>query len=250
MTKTIFERKFEQNLRRVNRRLKAYLADPENEENIHDIRTSIRRMDATFSLLPKKIRKQYRGNIKSYRELLRANSKARDYDIIIGRLKILQASGMEAELNGKKKTVLARAVKLTRSLDKLPQLQLGPADEERLAKISGRLVKRISELIPIVLSDGSKVDELHRMRRNFRELRYTLDVVPPEIRKKYKDSVHKVIGRGVVFRELQDALGSIHDCDITIEYLRSMNANQILEKEINNRRRFYEKFVKYVNDTK
>ena len=250
MAKTIFERKFGQNLRRVNKRLETYLADPENEENIHDIRTSIRRMDATFSLLPKKIRKRYRGKIRSYRELLRANSKARDYDIISGRLKLMQASGMEAELNGKKKAELARAVRLARSLKKLPQLQFGPADEDRLDKISGRLVKRISQSIPIVLSDGSKVDELHRMRRNFRKLRYTLDVVPPEMKKKYKNSVHKIIGRGVVFRELQDTLGSIHDCDITIEYLKTVNANQILDLVISSRRQLYEKFVKYINDTK
>jgi CHAD domain-containing protein len=54
MAKSAFELRFSQNLKRVDKRLRAYLADPENEDNIHDVRVAIRRLDATFSLPPKK----------------------------------------------------------------------------------------------------------------------------------------------------------------------------------------------------
>src|SRR5688572_23163785 len=126
MAKSAFRRKFRQNLRRVDKRLKVYLADPENEESIHNIRVSIRRLDAMFSLLPKKVRKKYRGSIKKYREFLRANSNARDCDIIAGRLAVQGAPGA-ADLQEKKKTELAMTVRLARSLEKLP-MQPGEPD--------------------------------------------------------------------------------------------------------------------------
>lgn len=241
MAKSAFERKFRQNLKRVDKRLEAYLADP-NEDNIHDVRVSIRRLDSMFSLLSKKVRKRHSG-IKKYREFLRANSNARDCDIIAGRLAILGAPSM-ADLQEKKKAELARAVRLARSLEKL-QLQPGEPDCKRTDKMAGRLVGRIKEMLPAVLSDGSRVEELHRMRRDFRKLRYILDAVPGS-RKKYMKKLQKAAGKGVPVEEVQDLLGSIHDCDITIEYLQSKGARQILGKEIANRRRLYQEFVAYM----
>ena len=78
MAKPAFERHFRQNQKRVDRRLGAYLADPENEDNIHDVRVAIRRLDATFSLLPKKVRRRHRAGMEKYREFLKASSNARD----------------------------------------------------------------------------------------------------------------------------------------------------------------------------
>ena len=244
MAKSVFGKKFRQNLRRVDKRLEVYLADPENGKSIHDIRVSIRRLDAMFSLLPKKVRKRYRGDIKKYREFLRANSSARDCDIIAGRLAMLGAPGA-ADLQEKKKAELARAVRLARSLEKLPT-QPGEPDGKRTDKMAGRLVGRIRATLPAVLSDGSRVEELHRMRRDLRKLRYILDVVPSASGKRYVKKLQKAAGRDVPLEELQDLLGSIHDCDITIEYLRSKGDKQFLGKEIASRMRLYKKFVRYM----
>ena len=43
------------NISRVSNKLDEYLASPD-EKNIHDIRTSVRRLDACYKTLPKKIR--------------------------------------------------------------------------------------------------------------------------------------------------------------------------------------------------
>ena len=51
---TFLEGKFHQNSQRVDKRIKIYLEDPNNEENVHDVRTSLRRLDTFYSLLPKK----------------------------------------------------------------------------------------------------------------------------------------------------------------------------------------------------
>ena len=47
----------EENVKRVDDRLDDYIKDS-NENNIHDIRTATRRLDASYRSLPKKIRRK------------------------------------------------------------------------------------------------------------------------------------------------------------------------------------------------
>ena len=79
---TFFEGKFQDNLQKMGQRLDTYLANPEDEENVHDVRTSLRRIDTFYSLLPKNLRKRNRKLIEKYKEFFKANSKIRDLDII------------------------------------------------------------------------------------------------------------------------------------------------------------------------
>jgi hypothetical protein len=58
--------------------------------------------------------------------------------------------------------------------------------------------------------------------------------------------LQKATGKDVPLEELQDLLGSIHDCDITIEYLRGKGDRQVLGKEVASRMRLYKKFVRYM----
>lgn len=244
MAKPAFGRKFRQNLRRVDKRLKAYLAEPESEKNIHDIRTAIRRLDATFSLLPKKARRRYRGSIEMYKEFLKASSSARDCDIIAGRVSTLGDLDT-ADLQKKKKVELIKATKLARRLKKLPATRLdGAPDIKRIDKLVRRLADRIVEVLPAVLSDSSKVEELHRLRKDFRKLRYVLEMVPAGRRRGYL----KAIGKDVNLRELQALLGLIHDSDITIEYLRGKGSRQLLGKETASRMQLYKKFVRHMSN--
>jgi CHAD domain-containing protein len=46
--------KLNESIQKVERRIAKYVKDP-NEKQIHDLRTSIRRLNAAFSALPKKI---------------------------------------------------------------------------------------------------------------------------------------------------------------------------------------------------
>lgn len=248
MAKTVLERKFHQNQRRVDKRLKAYLAEPESEKNIHNIRTSLRRLDATFSLLPKKVRRRHRGRFEKYRQFLKASSKARDCDIIAGRISTIGDLDT-ADLQRKKKAELAKITKLARLLKKLPPMRLANApDDRRIDKVVRRLLEVIAKVLPAVLADSKKVDELHRLRKNFRKLRYILEMIPDEDRKWYMRKAVKPIGRNIVLKEIQALLGLIHDCDIAIDYLRSKGNGQILNIEIGNRMQLYKKCVVYIKN--
>ena len=47
--------KMEENIKRVDNRVDDYIKDS-NENNIHDIRTAVRRLDASYRSLPKNMR--------------------------------------------------------------------------------------------------------------------------------------------------------------------------------------------------
>src|SRR5215472_7188374 len=77
----------EENVKRVDNRLDDYIKDS-NENNIHDIRTATRRLDASYRSLPKKIRRK--NKISKYmtttKRLFKINSQVRDCDIICEKL--------------------------------------------------------------------------------------------------------------------------------------------------------------------
>jgi CHAD domain-containing protein len=49
--------KMEENTKRVDNKVDDYIKDS-NENNIHDIRTAVRRLDASYRSLPKNIRRK------------------------------------------------------------------------------------------------------------------------------------------------------------------------------------------------
>jgi CHAD domain-containing protein len=250
-----YKQRFRQNVRRVGRRLDAYLADHGTENSIHDVRTSIRRLDVSFSLLPKKLRKRKNRQIKKYRKFFKANSNARDLDIIRGKIAALAEGAPGAEkllgqLQKKRKAELGRAGKLGRSLKKMQPVQLDSSSsipagklESRIDRAAGKLGVKINEAFPVVLSDSSKVEELHRLRKDCKKLRYILEMVPPAGRKKYE----RAVSLALALEELQDLLGAIRDSDITIEYLqgsRTKVARELAAREAGNRDRLYRELVR------
>ena len=82
-----FLTRLSENLQRVNNRVNKYLKSP-NAKQIHDVRTAIRRLDATFLILPKKNRSG--SSLSEYvlkcKELFKVNSEIRDLDIIYEKL--------------------------------------------------------------------------------------------------------------------------------------------------------------------
>ncbi|HEY8110006.1 MAG TPA: CHAD domain-containing protein, partial [Candidatus Nitrosotenuis sp.] len=90
-TEYYFEQ-FNKNLTNTSERLSAYLQDP-NEKSVHDIRTSIRRLDAAFKILPKKTRQKpkIRKFTSELKKFFKTNNQIRDFDIISQKL-ILQQS--------------------------------------------------------------------------------------------------------------------------------------------------------------
>ena len=249
-----FLTKLSENLQGVNNRINKYLKKP-NAKQIHDIRTSIRRLDATFSTLPKKYRNG--SSLSKYllqcKELFKINSEIRDFDIIIEKLQKYPSSGQRDNIiEDLKKTKLARleraktiAVPL-KSIDTGTILdELGVTEKElqkRFIKIVSRLVSTIDSIFPVVLSNPQALEELHDLRIACKKLRYMLELLPNnnKLAVQTRDSLKKI----------QDSLGSIHDSDFTIGYLKSLpqsskEIQEIIDKENEYRRLQSERFLNY-----
>lgn len=256
----------EKNLDRVGRRLAAYLRDPADEENVHDMRTSLRRLEATFALLPKKLRQKNEKQIRAYKEFFRANSEVRDCDIIRTRIEAAFIDKGEFErlfapaLDRRRKMASAKALKLAQSIENDVQpVDLGVSSrkkstivdgkkklDRRAEKVVRRLAKKAAGRLPVVLADSDEKEELHRLRKDLKKLRYVLEMAPAS----QKKAADRILGPGIAGRlkELQDALGAIHDCDITIDYLkkavRRKAVAELLQQELAKRDQLFEKFAK------
>lgn len=251
-----FAKNFDASAARVKKRLDAYLRDPGDEENVHDMRTSLRRLEAAFSLLPKKARKRNKKQADAYKAFFRANSRMRDLDIVRARVTALGDGQFVDAIAAKRKAALGRALALARSVEKAPAAGTKGIDEGELAarmdKVARRLVRAIEKRLPVVAGDSSKKEELHELRKDMKKLRYVLDILPASRRKKHGKAAAGVIGSGKDamsrLKELQGTLGLIRDCDITLEYLQGVKgAEAIFQKEKGERDVLYEKFTKTIS---
>jgi CHAD domain-containing protein len=247
-----FVAKLEENIQRVDNRIKNYLTDP-NKDNIHDIRTAIRKLDASFRSLPKKVRKKNRVSnyITVNKRLFKINSEIRDYDIIYGKLEKYSSDSIYTELTRplqerrEKGIVKARNIALSLKDLQLPKINEDDIPtkkvQQRFNKIVARFSDRIELNFPIVLTNSKKIGELHEMRKNCKKLRYLLELLPDQDKE-----IQKTITE---LEDIQDMLGSIHDDDITIAYLKSIRnpkaAHHILDDEIAERNHKYEEFIQF-----
>jgi CHAD domain-containing protein len=252
--------KAERNIRRVDNRLNDYIKNP-NEENIHNIRTAIRRLQATYISLPKKIRKK--KNIREFviksKELFRINSKIRDYDIISEKLsKDVQSSHqqqnmelLQKSLKSQRKRMFSKAKGIALELRKLsvPKPRDCNISQNKLEKIFNSIANefagRIKKNFPIVVADSQKIRELHEMRKDCKKLRYLMELLP-ENESNSKNKISNIIKE---LEKVQNMLGIIHDYDTTIAYLRNQKRKRsmktIIEKIDNIRQNKYEQFVLY-----
>jgi CHAD domain-containing protein len=247
-----FVKKLQENMQRVDKRVADYLANS-NEGNIHDIRTAIRRVDASFISLPKNVRRKngaYNYTTVSKR-LFKINSQMRDYDIIYGKLEKYSSEPVYTELRESLKkrrdAKLSKARNIALSLRKLPLPKIDEDDipdkklQQRFNKVVSRFSARIELNFPIVLTNVSKIGQLHEMRKGCKKLRYLLELLSDQ---------NKKTGRTITeLEEMQDMLGSIHDDDIMIAYLErvrhSKAVRHILDDAMAERNKKYEEFVRF-----
>ena len=263
--------KSERNIQRVSNKLDNYIKEP-NEENIHDIRKAIRRLEASYRSLPsKKIRKK--RAIREYTEyskkLFSINSQIRDSDIINEKLSnvgnpdqqdILKS--IEGSLSKQRRAKLNEAISFALELRKLrvPKLTRkikisNRRSKKRFNKVISKFATRIEHNIPIVVNDSEKVTELHELRKDCKKLRYLLELLPDSNSKdqieELDDYVSKLMEK---LESVQDILGIIHDYDTIIAYLkrrkgtgtRSTLVNSIIVQLNQERQNKYEEFVKLV----
>lgn len=221
---------------------------------MHDVRTSLRRLEACFTLLPKKERKTIGKHITAYKDFFKANSQVRDCDIIRQRIEEHKAeASIMAALARKRRSELGRAIKIARKIQKMKPLSL-EADEKALEKRTGQVVRKLTgqvkELLPVVISESKEKELLHELRKDLKRLRYILEILPADSKAKHGKKLAKIIGGNATTRleELQEVLGLIHDADITLEYLQQVRGPAgIIEKENAFRDKLYQQFVGIMN---
>jgi CHAD domain-containing protein len=250
------------NVSRVSKRLDNYLRDS-NEKNIHDMRTSVRRMESSYRTLPRKMRKKNR--IKRYvsrcKDLFRLNSEIRDYDIITQKIQQYEQGQNDGIENYKKRLASRREAKLqqARALALevremgVPNFTRSNLSNKKLTKRYNKIVSKFANKImmnlPIVVTDANKLKELHEMRIDCKKLRYLLELLPIDSSSN-KGNVSLLLQQ---LKKMQDILGEIHDCDAVISYLkRQVKSNQlhgITDKIIEERNKKYQEFRTYYKAT-
>jgi len=182
------------NFDRVYIKLAKYLHDP-TKENTHQMRTSLRRLEATYRSSPREILKK--KNVKAFvhrgKKLFRINSRIRDIDIILekltneGKMGALELELIESPLKHERQDKLKEARIAAFRLEKIIVSNIyGPntinrkfkyKSRKRILKIIRKLKTNIESPIPAVISDKSKVSELHQVRKDTKKLRYVIELL-------------------------------------------------------------------------
>ena len=181
-----------ENLQRVNNRVSKYLKTP-NAKQIHDVRTSIRRLDATYLILPKKNRtgSSLSDYVLKCKEFFKVNSEIRDLDIIYEKLQKYPSNAQRNRvietLKASRDATLKRAKTIARSLKSTDTTRIidriGVTEKElqkRYNKMISRLISRIESTFPAVLTNQAKLEELHDLRISCKKLRYLLELLPED----------------------------------------------------------------------
>lgn len=248
INRRLYHKSLDKMQRSVNKRVRSYMKD-QNADNVHDLRTAVRRLLTCIKLLPGSIRRAKKTGkyVARYEILLRLNAKVRDLDIILSRAAARSNDSGYAEfaksLSDSRKAAAQPAVHFASSLGSARSLSIDENDipnitlRRRFDKITKRLEAKIGKRLPLVLTDSSEKEELHRLREDVRMLRYTMDL----------GGLPRGSQAMLVLRSWQDLLGLIHDSDIVIDYLQhqkeSPEIRDLLRDEFARRNKNYENFA-------
>ena len=235
---------------KVHSNLDSYLKEP-NEENIHNIRTSIRRLESAYLILPKSCKtKSSDKHMEKLKDFFSQNNRIRDFDIILEKL---QSYGYDPEskiiltLQKKKLIRLKNSLVVGEKLSRNKKFKI-----KKQGNIYAKFEKKIASLIddfrnfvPIVVSNELKIEELHSMRKTIKKLRYVLELEP-------NNSYHNLISQ---MKKLQQILGEIHDCDILIWYFQKRKEKtpeytKLIESEKTKRSTIYQNLVLMLSNFK
>ena len=143
-----FLTRLNENLQRVDNRVNKYLKTP-NSKQIHDVRTAIRRLDATFMLLPKNNRSH--SSLSDYllkcKEFFKVNSEIRDLDIIYEKLQKYppntQRNSLLETLKATRDAKLLHAKTIARSLKRIDTSKM----VDKIGVTEKEMTKRHSKIV-------------------------------------------------------------------------------------------------------
>jgi CHAD domain-containing protein len=218
--------------------LASLLSDP-SPENIHRVRTLIRRIEAARRILPRRLQRRRRlaRYLRSARRLFKATTPVSDLDIAATELELhaLQnqpAVGQSvAAMRERRPALLVSVFDAAKELQSLrpPKIRRREATRSRLAKNRGRAARkledRLRENLPRIASDQRL---LHSFRKDCKTLRYVLEI----------GSSSKAQRRRLkALRQWQDALGQITDIDAALRCISSNGLGRQLSEVTTSLRR-------------
>jgi CHAD domain-containing protein len=156
------------NLRKVNNRVGKYLKTP-NAKQIHDVRTAIRRLDATYLILPKKNRtgSSLSDYVLKCKEFFKVNSEIRDLDIIYEKLQkypsnaqkngVIETLKTSRDANLERAKLIAQSLKSSDTTKIINKIDVTEKEiQKRYDKMISKLISRIESTFPAVLALLSK----------------------------------------------------------------------------------------------
>ena len=250
ISKGIFLKKFKRISDNFNQKLGQYIVDS-NDENIHDIRVLIRRLEAAYKILPKSARKQkkMKNHIKQAKEFFKMNARIRDFDIICANMESRypdRTLDLVQSLKDSRIEHIENANRLALKISRLPRLEIPKSSlkesklEKKYLKVLDDIVLNIQKNTIIALRDEKKINELHMLRKDFKKLRYSLEFASD------KKATFEMLKN---LKNIQDMLGEIHDSDIIINHLKSIEQNSrysdIISAEVVERNKKYNTFATF-----
>jgi len=188
-------------------------------EGVHDLRITVRRIQAIRELLPKRVRKSegFKKFDSAIEKLLRATSGMRDVDTVLSVLEPYREALPGAFFGGlleerKAEAKGARVVMDTILKQEPPTLEGARISRKRISSKAKRMIRKRRKVVGAVLfkvlTDERRVKELHRLRIEVREIRYVMELVKNRTEER------------TVLADWQEALGRIHDLDMAIACLK------------------------------
>lgn len=226
ITKAVFEKEFKNDIKRVRRRSRVYLR-LHSAENVHDLRTALKRIESRAEILPKHSKRDLSKYLELCKRLFKATTKIRDFDIILDRLSgyaELDGNEITDRITKKRNNCVSRSLKIARRIT-IYEREFDAKDlkERKLQRRQGRISKRLNNkielLLPIVIEDPKRYEELHLLRKTCKELRYILEASGEE-------------GKTESLRKWQRYLGEIHDSDVVIAYLSKQKKTRAITNVI------------------
>jgi putative phosphoesterase len=228
----------------LDKQIKGVLRN-EDIEFVHKLRVSSRRVGTALPLfrqcIPKKNRRKW---VRQIRRITKFSGAARDLDVQLSfltdylktcpsesekiaierlvALKRAQRITMQTELTYnikslKKKHILEEIIDYCNDTAQNKQYDADRVSQFTVLKASLHISKKLNDLIAMetFVHKEDAVLEHHKMRIAAKRLRYTLEVFSLL----YRDGLQDKIS---LLRKLQDILGELHDLDVWIAYIKSL----------------------------